>query len=111
MNYSLHNDYKILQTEQFKKWFKALRDIAAKPIIARRIERFVDGNPGDSKSVGDNIFELRFTFGSGYRVYYTYREQYLIILLMGGNKSNQEADIKQAKKLAKEIKDGKIIEI
>ena len=111
MNYSLHNEYKIFLTEQFKKWFKALRDLAAKPIIARRIERFVDGNPGDSKSVGDNIFELRFTFGSGYRVYYTYREKYLIILLTGGDKSSQEADIKQAKKLAKEIKDGNIIEI
>ena len=111
MNYSLHNEYKIFQTEQFRKWFKDMRDVASKPIIARRIERLACGNPGDSKYVGDNLFELRFTIGPGYRVYYTYREQYLIILLMGGDKSSQEADIKQAKKLAKEIDDGKIIEI
>ena len=85
--------------------------MAAKPIIARRIERLADGNPGDSKTVGDNIFELRFMPGPAYRVYYTYHGQYLIILLCGGDKSSQNADINKAKKLAKEMKDGKIIRI
>ena len=58
MNYSLHTKYKILQTKQFRKWFKALREEVAKPEIARRIERLSDGNPGDTKPIGNNIFEL-----------------------------------------------------
>lgn len=111
MNYSLHNRYKVLQTQLFRKWFKALRDEIAKPAIVRRIERLSDGNPGDTKSVGNNIFELRFDIGKGYRVYFTYQGLTIIILLLGGNKSSQEADIKKAKKLAKEIRDGNIIEI
>ena len=103
MNYSLHVKYKILQTKLFRKWFKALRDEVAKPAIARRIERLSDGNPGDTKPVGNNIFELRFDIGKGYRIYFTYQGLTIIILLLGGNKSSQEVDIKKAKKLAKEI--------
>ena len=103
MNYSLHTKYKILQTKQFRKWFKALRDEVAKPAIARRIERLSDGNPGDTKPIGNNIFELRFDIGKGYRVYFTYQDLTIIILLLGGNKLSQDADIKNAKKLAKEI--------
>ena len=111
MNHSLHCKYKILQTQQFVKWFRALRDEVAKPAIIRRIERLADGNPGDTKNIGNNLFELRFDIGKGYRVYFTYKDLTIIILLLGGNKSSQETDVKKAKKLAKEIKDGDIVRI
>lgn len=111
MNYSLHIKYNILQTKQFRKWFKILTDKVAIAAITRRIERLSEGNSGDTKTIGNNLFELRFDIGKGYRIYFTYQGLTIIILVLGGNKSSQEADIKEAKKLAKEIKNGNIIEI
>ena len=61
------------------------------------------GNVGDAKSVGDGVFELRFDFGPGYRVYYTEREGEIIVLLAGGDKSSQKQDIEKAKQLAATI--------
>jgi putative addiction module killer protein len=55
--------------------------------IARRVERMEHGNFGDVKSVGTNISELRITTGPGYRVYFTKKEEKIIILLVGGDKS------------------------
>ena len=74
--------------------------------VARRIERMEHGNFGDVKSVGTSIFELRITTGPGYRVYFTKREEKIIILLVGGDKSTQPKDIERAKKLLKEYDDG-----
>ena len=58
------------------------------------------GNPGDAKPVGAGVSELRIDYGPGYRVYYTQRGNVLIVLLCGGDKRTQAADIKAAKKLA-----------
>ena len=58
---------------------------------------------GDVKPVGDGISELRVDVGAGYRVYFTLRGGVVIVLLAGGDKSSQSADIRRAKKLAKEI--------
>ncbi len=68
-----------------------------------RIRRVQCGNVGDAKSVGDGLFELRFNFGPGYRVYYIERGAEIIVLLAGGDKSTQPSDIAKAKNLAKEI--------
>jgi putative addiction module killer protein len=97
--------YLIKQTDIFSKWLIKLKDIKAKVAILRRIDRIKSGNFGDHKSVGLNISELRITVGAGYRVYYTKKEDKIIILLIGGDKSTQSKDIIKAQQLYKDLKD------
>lgn len=80
-----------------------MRDLRARLAIARRIERATAGNLGDVKSVGGQVSEMRIDVGAGYRVYFTVRDGMVIVLLAGGDKSSQSADIQLARKLAKEI--------
>lgn len=61
------------------------------------------GNLGDARSVRDGISELRVHHGPGYRVYFTRRENTVIVLLCGGDKGSQARDITQAKALAKDV--------
>ena len=90
----------ILQTHEFSKWLKRLKDAAGRARILVRIQRLsLTDNFGDVKSVGDGIFEMRIDFGPGYRLYYAKRDDRLILLLMGGDKSSQQRDIEKAKKL------------
>ena len=93
----------VRRTGEFIDWLVALRDIPARARIAKRIDRIALGNFGDAKSVGGGVSELRFTFGPGYRVYYTRRGDIVVILLCGGDKGSQEQDIERAKAIAKEI--------
>lgn len=96
-------NYTVEQTKNFIQWHKTLRDLRAKIAISRRIDRAENGNLGDIKPVGGNVSEMRIDVGTGYRVYFTLRGGELIILLAGGDKSTQQADIKRAIQLAKEI--------
>jgi len=93
----------VSQTKVYMKWYSRLKDRVAKMRIAVRIRRVQNGNVGDAKPVGDGVFELRFNFGPGYRVYYTERGGEIIILLAGGDKSTQQSDIETAKRLAANI--------
>ena len=81
-------------------WLDKLRDVRARARILARIERLACGHAGDVKRVGKSVSELRIDFGPGYRLYFTKRESDLIILLIGGDKSTQDADIKIAHRLA-----------
>lgn len=90
----------IRQTSQYLKWFAKLRDTVAKARILVRLRRLTLGNFGEHRDLGDNVSELKFTFGPGYRIYYTVRNGEIIILLAGGDKSTQSADIAKAKELA-----------
>lgn len=87
----------------FLNWLIGLRDVRAKARIAKRIDRLVQGNFGDAKSVGGDVSQLRFDFGPGYRVYDTMRGKVVVILLCGGDKSSQQRDIERAVALAKDI--------
>jgi len=74
----------------FDEWLDSLRDRRAKAKIRARLDRVEDGNLGDSKSVGEGVFELRIDYGLGYRIYFGQEEIIIIILLCGGDKSTQK---------------------
>ena len=97
--------YEIKSTKVFSKWLSKLKDMKGRIAIARRIERMGNDNFGDVKSVGTHISELRITTGPGYRVYFTQKDEKIIILLVGGDKSTQAKDIKKAEELLKEYED------
>lgn len=90
----------IRKTDTYAKWLDGLRDIHARARVQARVERLATGNPGDVKPVGEGVSELRIDYGPGYRVYYTMRGRTLIILLAGGDKRTQAADIKTALRLS-----------
>ena len=98
----------VRQTREFAAWFKALRDRRAKARIISRLDRVALGNLGDVKQVGGGVSELRVHAGPGYRLYFTQRGQRLVLLLCGGDKSSQRADIARARDIvvALEINDG-----
>ncbi len=95
--------FEVRRTAEFIAWLTELRDVQARARIAKRLDRIADGNFGDAKSVGDGVSELRFTFGPGYRVFYTMRGEIVVILLCGGDKGSQSRDIERAVALAKEV--------
>ena len=95
----------VRETENFKKWIRALKDRIAQSVITARIRRISAGNFGDSRPVGDGVSELRIDYGPGFRVYFTQRGQEIIILLCGGDKSTQNRDIETAKRIAQNIEE------
>lgn len=95
--------YEIRRTDVFSKWLDRLRDAGARARILSRLTRVEDGNLGDTRPVGEAVSELRIDYGPGYRVYYTRQQKTLIFLLVGGDKSTQERDIRRALQLARTL--------
>jgi putative addiction module killer protein len=90
--------------EPFTEWLGTLRDKAAEARVRVRLRRIEAGNLGDCEPVGDGVIELRVHVGGGYRVYFGRHGKSLVILLCGGDKASQAADIKRAKELWTEWK-------
>jgi putative addiction module killer protein len=95
--------YEIRKTDTYVLWIDSLRDIHARARVLARVERLAAGNPGDVKPVGEGVSELRIDYGPGYRVYFTIRGRTVVILLAGGDKRTQAADIKTALRLARNL--------
>lgn len=93
----------VRKTETYAHWIDGLRDLRARARVQVRIERLAAGNPGDVKTVGEGVSELRIDYGPGYRVYFTKRGREVVILLAGGDKTSQSADIKTALRLARNL--------
>ena len=91
------------QAEEFSGWLHRLRDANAVARIVDRIRRMEMGKPGDAKSVGHGILEMRIDYGPGYRIYYVHRGAQIVILLCGGDKRTQQQDVKRAQKLAETL--------
>ena len=88
----------VRQTDAFRDWLRRLQDERAKARIDSRIRRLQLGNPGDVRSLGSGLIEMRIDYGPGYRVYFA-QQGLVVILLCGGDKRRQDQDIKQARKL------------
>lgn len=98
----------IEKTTEFDKWLKKLKDLRAKAKILFRIQKLEsDEHFGDCKNVEKGILELRINFAKGYRVYFTEKDGKVILLLLGGDKSSQQRDIKKAQEIWNKLKDKK----
>lgn len=93
----------IRKTETFTQWLDGLRDVRARARVQVRIERLAAGNAGDVDPVGEGVSELRIDYGPGYRVYFKKHGREIVILLAGGDKRTQSADIKTALRLARNL--------
>ena len=96
--------FTVLETEAFIEWVNSLRDRATRIRLRRRLGKAMRGNLGDVKPVGEGVWEMREFFGPGWRMYYLQRGGVLIVMLGGGDKSTQPADIAKAIAMAKELK-------
>ena len=84
--------------EPFTEWYDSIRDKEVENRIGRRLDRIRNGNFGDYRSVGEGVFELRFHFGPGYRIYFGEVDNTIVLLLCGGDKSSQARDVARAKR-------------
>jgi putative addiction module killer protein len=96
----------VIPSRNFKSWLDGLRDPQARDRILARIDRLALGNLGDVKPVGEGVSETRINYGPGYRIYFLMRGGEVIILLCGGDKASQPADIAKAKLIARSVNDG-----
>jgi putative addiction module killer protein len=95
--------FTVRQTPEFQAWLDSLRDLKAQLRIVARLRLAEAGNLGDWKPVGNEVSEMRVAFGPGYRLYFTKRQNVLIVMLAGGDKSTQARDIKRAEKLLQQL--------
>ena len=93
----------VRKTETFVRWLDGLRDIRARARVQVRIERLAAGNAGDVEPVGEGVSEMRIDYGPGYRVYFKKQGREVVILLAGGDKRTQSADIRTALRLARNL--------
>ena len=97
---------RVEKTDTYSDWIDALKDRTGQARILVRVERLIDGNPGQHRDLTDGVSELKIDFGPGYRVYYTQRgTRLLLLLLAGGDKSTQKKDIAKAIELAKNFQE------
>jgi len=93
----------VCQTKEFAAWLHRLRDANAVARIVARIRRMEQGNPGDTRSVGKGVMEMRIAYGPGYRIYYLHCGAQIVMLLCGGDKRTQRQDIERAQILAETL--------
>lgn len=85
-----------------KEWLRKL-DIQTRARINTRLVRLEYGAYGDYKNVKGNLYELRFFFGKGYRIYFTEKDQKIVLLLNAGDKDTQDHDIKRAQEILEDL--------
>ncbi len=96
--------YEVLRTTAFSNWLAALEDRTGRIAVLSRLDRLALGNVGDTKAVGAGVSELRIDVGPGYRVYFMRVGARVYVVLAGGAKRTQAADIKRAVVMATELK-------
>jgi putative addiction module killer protein len=96
MFYEIRHYVTASEKDVYLEWLRTQRDLTAKTGIARRVNRVEQGNFGDHRFCRDGVWELRIDVGAGYRVYYAIAGKEVILLLCGGDKRTQDADIQRA---------------
>lgn len=91
--------------DTFEKWLSSLRDIKTQARLLKRLKKVEMGLLGDVAPVGEGVGEMREHFGPGWRMYYVQHGPVVILMLGGGDKSTQSADIEAAKTLARTLKE------
>ena len=97
--------YTVKRLDEFSDWLKGLKDGLTRQRLNKRLRKAQLGNLGDVEPVGEGVFEMREHFGPGWRMYYVQRGEVLIVMLGGGDKSTQQADIRRAAMLAERLGD------
>jgi len=87
---------RVEKTDDYADWINSLKDRAGRARILMRVDRLIHGNPGSHRDLTEGVSELKIDVGPGYRVYYSFRGQRLLLLLVGGDKSTQQKDIDRA---------------
>lgn len=91
--------FELASTPGFNKWLKSLNDRSVRNRVLARLARVENGNFGDYRQLSPDLYELRFFFHGGLRIYYSVRDGKVVLLLHGGNKSSQKRDIEKAEQL------------
>ena len=95
--------FTVRRLPEFDKWIAGLRDPTTQKRLLVRLRKAQLGHLGDVKALGGGVYEMREFFGPGWRMYYAKRGDVLIVMLGGGDKSTQSADIEAALKRAKRL--------
>lgn len=93
------------RTPEFDAWLGSLRDPLTRIRLARRLDKAQRGLLGDVVPVGEGVWEMREHFGPGWRMYYLWHRDVLVVMLGGGDKRNQAVDIATAIELARTLED------
>jgi putative addiction module killer protein len=91
----------------FLEWYEDLAGVRVRARVQTRIRRLEQGGIGDTKNLGDGVWEARIHFGAGWRIYFGFEEKSIILLLLSGSKRTQDADILKAKKIWRDYETGK----
>jgi putative addiction module killer protein len=90
---------RVEKTDGYRAWIDGLKDLAGRARVLMRVDRLSHGNPGAYRNLTEGVAELKIDVGPGYRVYYSWRGDRLLLLLAGGNKASQAKDIAKALEL------------
>ena len=96
--------YRVKRLPEFDKWILGIKDFTTRLRLLRRLKRAHQGLLGDHGGVGEDVLEFREHFGPGWRMYFIKQDGVIVVMLGGGNKSSQAADIDAAKRLARKLK-------
>lgn len=107
----MQSQFKILERyvapeghEPYTEWLNSIKDKITKARIINGVTKMENGNFGVSESVGAGVIELKLDFGPGYRVYYALEGEKIVLLLLGGSKKGQQADINKAQSYLKDYR-------
>jgi putative addiction module killer protein len=95
----------VFAADDYQSWITGLKDRAGRSRVLMRVDRLIHGNPGLHRNLTEGLSELKIDVGPGYRVYYSFRGEQLLLLLGGGTKATQNKDIEKALELNRLFKD------